>query len=137
MLLTFDIEKSVDSLLKKIEDSADNEKIHQDLNDFILMTQGFHNHVNELDKPQAQKLLTKTKEVINQFEQRVSLQHKKEEEQGFNDLLKYALKVLFRLESLLQVQVTKNQPTASTPQYIKSGIAKLSQESIAKIVPKE
>jgi len=144
MYLTLDIEKqarpiirsgeNVNLALRFMQSLAEwlKSSLSNNLDNFILTTEGFHKHVTELNDTDSRLLLDKTGDVIRWFDKlqeqfdRINFMDDVELKEKF----KYAQKSLFKLEALAHVQTTKNVPIEKTQNFLQEGIAKLSKEAI-------
>jgi len=102
------------------------------LDEFILPIEGFHKHINELTKEDAELLLLPTRQIIrtlDKYDQLLALSEYAQDAQ-LKEKYKYLLKSLYRLESLLHIQITKDVPIEKAPDYILEGIASISRASV-------
>ncbi len=145
MYLTLDIQKQAAPILRDIDlvrflwhnfnFLLDRLKtnLKGNLDEFILVVEGFHQHTRFIDKEEAEKVLKKTRFVIAAMD---ALDERLENSDYMNDgalreKFKYALKTLYRLESLLHMQCTLDVPVEQTPDHIRQGLAGLSNSAIA------
>ena len=108
------------------------------LDEFILIMEGLYKHVPEFTIDEAQYHLNKAKKSIalmdEQDEGLASINYMDSRE--LKEKMKYLLKTLYHLEALLHKRVMKARPTEKTPDYLKQGLATLSNEAITKSLSK-
>ena len=105
------------------------------LDELILPIEGFLRHINELAKEDAEELLAPTRKIIrifDKYDQLLALSEYAQDVQ-LKEKYKYLLKTLYRLESLLHIQATKDIPVEKTPDYIREGIVGISRASVHRI----
>jgi hypothetical protein len=125
--------ENIKSTKQNAELIAEKHKIEHLLTEFILLVEGFYKYIPNLKKDKAAGLLADTKNIIPKFDSMD--EHLKQnnylDDAAFKEKFRYALKVLYKLKSLLHIAYTRDFPVQKTPAYIKEGLARVSTEAVA------
>lgn len=111
-------------------------KLHKDIDNLILVVEGFYSHSKELTPLEAQLLLTSIKRVISQIDKR---DESMKEVNYFRDVelkekFKYMLKSLYKIESIVHKEVYKNIPVEKTSAEILNGTSEMNNLYLSKIL---
>lgn len=136
MLVTFDLKNKVEPIHNSVQEVKTSEQLKalkKTLKELVLMTEGFCNHVTDLNEKEANAFLSDTRFSIDKLlALKTTLQKSDYLDDEVKNLFNYTLKTLYRIESLLHVQSTQSTEIEKTEDYIQSGLAKFSKEAIEK-----
>ncbi len=145
--LNFHIQKKAAPLIRSAKrvgsesqtPSSNKVALNWNLGYFILMVEGFQKHVANLSPEDAGSMLAETKKVCKQFYavKEAAMINAANTDEELLSKLQYTIKALNRLEAQLHLAASKAIPVEKTPDYIRTGLAKLSQEAIATGLSKE
>lgn len=102
----------------------------------ILEVEGFYKHIPELSTEETIKILKSTKTIINILDRNdellKSINYMDDKRVGIK--FKYALKTLYRLESLLHIESTRGVEIEKTDATLVQGLVGVSILSVSKSV---
>ena len=111
-------------------------RIHKTLDEMILEVEGFYKHIPELSTEETIKILKSTKTIINILDRNdellKSINYMDDKRVGIK--FKYALKTLYRLESLLHIESTRGVEIEKTDATLVQGLVGVSILSVSKSV---
>lgn len=114
------------------------QRFEMEMDEFILMVEGYQTHVAKLSPDEAKVILASTKATNKRFTKFVSgLMEMSWDNGSIPQKLKYALKALNRLEAMLHKATYKGTPVQPTPEHIKEGLSNFSKEAVGKNLSKE
>jgi len=137
MVLTLDIQKKAAPIIRRSKGWSSNKQgtsrsLGEDITDFILMVEGFDNHVFALSKAEIKYLSDETNNVIAAFieiDEAISATFDAMDKEII-ERFKYLLKALYKLKSLLHLAYTKDVAIKKTPDSIKEGLSAISRAAV-------
>lgn len=114
------------------------QRFEQEMDEFILMVEGYQTHASKLTSEEAKPILATTKATNKRFTRFVSgLLEMNWDNASIPKKLKYALKALNRLEAMLHKATYMGSPVQPTPAHIQEGLSAYSREATGKSLSKE
>ncbi len=136
-LFTLDIEKKANPIIRKINDfgvssqlyNTSKKSVNENLDDLILVIEGFSNHIQDLNKNQSEALIEQTKKTFNSF---VEIDdelkaHNYLDDNEFKEKIQYSLKTLSKFKSLLHIYITQGTPVVRTHDSLKEALSRISR----------
>lgn len=111
-------------------------RLHKDIDNLILVVEGFYSHSKELTQLEAELLLASIKRVIPKIdkldENMQEINYLRDDQ--LKEKFKYMLKSLYKIESIVHKEVYKNVPVEKTSEEILNGTAKMNNLYLSKIL---
>lgn len=135
-----DIEKKAKPIIKKINDfgvsahlfDISKKRLKENIDDLILVIEGFSNHIQDLNKNQSEVLLQQTKKTFRSFVEIDDELNARDYlmDIEFKEKFQYSLKTLSMFKSLLHIYITQGAAVKRTPDTLKEALSRISRVSV-------
>jgi len=110
--------------------------LHKDIDNLILVVEGFYSHSKKLTPLEAELLLKSIKRVILKIdkldENMQEINYLRDDQ--LKEKFKYMLKSLYKIESIVHKEVYKNVSVEKTPEEILNGTSEMNNLYLSKIL---